>query len=31
MASSTAGRYNLSKVQMGFESTPGTPVAATFI
>jgi hypothetical protein len=31
MSSSTAGRYNLSKVQMGFESTPGTPVAATWI
>jgi hypothetical protein len=31
MASSTAGRYALSKVQYGFETTPGTAVAATKI
>ena len=31
MASDTAGRYGLSKAQGGFESTPGTGVAATFI
>jgi hypothetical protein len=31
MASSTAGRYALSKVQVGRETTPGTAVAATRI
>lgn len=31
MAADTAGRYQLSKAQAGFETTPGTAVAATFI